>query len=195
MVLNQDRPGSCLCRTTNRCNSQKEKSPLLFPTILIVYADGGLSFCTVRIPRSTISPCVWTPCYIVGMTFLESDWRVSSSDRTSLHIEWIHSGCLPKCHSDLYLQRFWFLFFRYRQRRVWSPLQRFLGLPKDVTCDLSFYFFLPLLIPHLVVSSDKWSRILHSGFCPRGKVVNERFFCLLPKTTLFQKNIFGGNSN
>lgn len=70
------------------------------------------------------------------------------SSRISQHIEWVHSGCLPKCHSDLCLWSF--LFFRYKDTCFSSPL----GLPKDVTCDFSLIFFSPLLISHLPVSLD-----------------------------------------
>lgn len=60
-----------------------------------------------------------------------------------------------------------------------------LSLPKDVTCGFSSIFFSPVDLSSSCLFRLEWSRILHSGFCPRGKAVNERFFCHQPKNTFF----------
>ena len=60
------------------------------------------------IPRSAISPMHWNLCYIWRITF-DSDVHVSfsvDSSRKALHVEQVHSGCLPKCQNTLSLG-FW----------------------------------------------------------------------------------------
>ena len=95
------------------------------------------------------------------------------------------SDCLLNCAIVIYIFGSFYL-LDINKDVCFISLQRFLGLPKDVTCNLSFFS------PSTNPSSYCLQMSLAFWFLS-WKLVNERFFCHQPKNTPFQENIFGNS--